>query len=102
MISVTDLITAAEYTTLKYSSIEKLYNDFVSYDEAFANSVLSLFVDLDSAKDDYELKLKALYTLCIKNDVDELDYNIIRDLFDKYSVTTETLIYVLSAFFLMS
>lgn len=98
MISVTDLMTAAEYTTLKYSSIEKLYNDFFSYNEAFANSVLSLFVDLDSSKDDYELKLKALYTLCIKNDAGELDYNIICDLFDKYSVTTETLIYVLSEY----
>ena len=98
MISVTDLITATEYTTLKYSSIEKLYNDFFSYNEAFANSVLSLFVDLDSSKEDYELKLKALYTLCIKNDAGELDYNIICDLFDKYSVTTETLIYVLSEY----
>lgn len=98
MISVTDLITATEYTTLKYSSIEKLYNDFFSYNEAFANSVLSLFVDLDSSKDDYKLKLKALYTLCIKNDAGELDYNIICDLFDKYTVTTETLIYVLSEY----
>ena len=98
MISVTDLITATEYTALKYSSIEKLYNDFFSYNEAFANSVLSLFVDLDSSKDDYKLKLKALYTLCIKNDAGELDYNIICDLFDKYSVTTETLIYVLSEY----
>ena len=98
MISVTDLITATEYTTLKYSSIEKLYNDFFSYNEAFANSVLSLFVDLDSSKEDYELKLKSLYTLCMKNDAGELDYNIICDLFDKYSVTTETLIYALSTY----